>query len=202
MAPLFALRFNESVICGCCERCPKTSHRPTKAGQQGGLLCATVKCARACTCASIFEYGVWVAVGFMHYGANLFRVTQSWQSNNNSAQTRPYLVGKMSRGELPPIRSSSQMMKYSMRAWKHAYWRAHFAWWKANSSLDGEHQQRDNERWPAAVWFGSLLSKHTIQTIQPDWHLCPRTVPFIPVSWCDMTCDNNCCPIIIFFFIT
>lgn len=85
MAPLFALRFNESVICGCCERCPKTSHRPPKAGQQGRLLCAMVECVRACTCAFMFEYCVWVVVGFMHYGANLFRVTQSWQSNNNSA---------------------------------------------------------------------------------------------------------------------
>lgn len=84
MAPLFALRFNESVICGCCERCPKTSHRPTKAGQQGRLLCATVESVRACTCAFVFEYRVWVAVGFMHYGANLFRVTQSWLGNNNS----------------------------------------------------------------------------------------------------------------------
>lgn len=88
MAPLFALRFNESVICGCCERCPKTSQRPTKAGQQGRLLCAAVESVCAGTCAFVFEYGVWVAVGFMHYGANLFRVTQSWQSNNNSAIPR------------------------------------------------------------------------------------------------------------------
>lgn len=46
---------------------PKLCIEQTKAGQQGELLCTTVKCARECTCALMFEYSVWVAVGFMHY---------------------------------------------------------------------------------------------------------------------------------------
>lgn len=157
IAPLFALRFNESVICGCCERCPKTSHKPTKAGQQGRLLSATVECVRACTCAFMFEYCVWVAVGFMHYGANLFRVTQSWQSNNKPAipswENEPWwIVYDQS------IFLNDEIFNESCET---CILMGPFAWWKANSS------QRDKERWTTRVWFGSSLSQHTIQTVQP-----------------------------------